>query len=619
MFDSWTKFVYTLSADLPDVLKYARGCFSYNMLTECAKTCERLLSHDHAPEDIEDPSRILLAKCQHQQYRKLQRLLSMRPYMDSEYIDLHKSCYALAGKVLQSLQITSDSYVGDFDEESMKILDITLMDIAREGNESLKKYQYCLLCKQSKCDLQHSHVLPKAILELFTASMSQTVGKKAFRAINIPKKKRFRSYTSKELAFYVFCRNCEGIFNDLGEKGFLKFFKAIYNPEHSDTLEREHKLEYGPWLYHFCVSYLFRGIATGTGIPDHMESSEVYKCFLDCRKFLLGEYIPDSSEIPKVFLLFNPTTVPQKYELEVLNQILLSPSFFFCDSIALEDGSKVQPPVAQFIVAHVGIMNVVVVFGTSKYEHSVLDKYLVSPSGGACIIPRDSERVIPKGLWKAFASLSSDYRKEMQDSFFHKKDKLPRFIQTAEMEKELGAQEAYKIMPAKVKDSLLFADQCESEYLAQLNLLPETFIIKRESSVVSLPPDHHLLLHFNTPSENGQGSSALIGVRAIKGKQRVKPFVIHYQFSPKNVFCVGFYLTQEGAVESIICDSSLDEYPTVRTLVEGVQESVSTSLPIILNAKGFVNMRSLLYHFQHRSVRHLSADCVCMLISYSCQ
>lgn len=564
------------------------------MLTDCVASCQHLISHELTPVDIKDASRVLLAKCQYRQYRKIQRLLSMKPYVDAEYIDQHKSCYTLAGQVVQSLKIASN-----LDDESFKFFDISLMDISREGNESLKKYHYCLLCKRSNCELQHSHVLPKAILQCFAASMGQTVGKKVFKAINFPKKKRFRYFTSKELAFYTFCKDCEKNFNDLGEKGFLNFFKQIYDAENTDTLKRQCKLEYGTWLYHFCISLIFRGIATSTGIPDYMESDEVYQCFVKCRKFLMGEYTVDSPQLPKVFLLFNPTTVPQEYELQVLNQVLLSPGFFFCDSISLADGSTVEPPVAQFMVAHTGILNMLVVF--TEFESVVLDEHKVLPSGGLCIVPHDSDRVLPKGIWKVFSSLSSDFRREMQESFFHKQDKPPIPIQTVETEAELGRQEAFKIASASLKDSHLFADQCEQESPALLNLLPETFIIRKESSVVTLPSDHHLLLHFHTPDENEEGSTALIGVFANKG-QLIKPFAIHYQFSPSNVFCVGFYLSEAGEFEKLICDSSLKEYPTVRLLVEKVQKSLPTSLSVILNAKGFVNMQSLIYHFQHRYV-----------------
>ena len=569
------------------------------MLTECAASCEHLLSHELTPVDIKDASRVLLAKCNYRQYRKIQRLLSMRAYVDPVYIDQHKSCYELAEKVVKFLKLASKKGNGDLDEESLKCLDISLMDISREGNENVKKYRYCLLCKRSNSEIQHSHVLPKAILECFTASMGQTVGKKAFKAINFPMKKRFRYFTSKELAFYTFCKHCEKIFNDEGEKGFLNFFKEIYNSEDTDTLKKEHKLEYGPWLYHFCVSFIFRGIATSTGIPDYMESSEVYQCFLKCRKFLMGDYTLDSPELPQILLLFNPTTVPQEYKLQVLNCVLIAPGFFFCDSVSLANGSIVEPPVAQFMVAHIGIMNMLVVFSKDKSE-SVLDKHKVLPFGGTCIVPHDSERVLPKGMWKMFSSLSADYRRETQESFFHKKDKVPIHIQTVETEAEMIKQEAFKIMSASLKDRHLFADQCEQKSPVILNLLPETFIIAKESSVVSLPPDHHFLLHFHKFDENEQGSTALIGLFTKKG-QPVKPFVIHYQFNLTHGFCVGFYLSESGEVKDLICDTSPEE-ESVRILVERVQKSIPIALPVILNVKGFVNMQSLIYHFQHRYV-----------------
>ncbi len=577
------------------------------MLAECAACCKHLLLSERAATHNKDVCRVFLAKCQFKQYRKMQRLLSMKPHVNAEYISQHKSCYALAGQVVQSLKIVNQ-HGSNLDSESLKFLDIALMDISREGNENLRKYHYCLLCLKSDCELQHSHVIPKAILECFTSSIGETVGKKVFKAINFPMKKRFRYFTSKELAFYTFCKSCENIFNDQGEKGFLNFFKELYSPSDSDILEKHRKLEYGTWFYHFCVSLVFRSIATNSGIPDHMDSSEVYHCFLKCRKFLMGEYTLDSSELPKIFVLFNPTTVPMEHELEVLNQVLISPGFFFCDSISLSDGLEVEPPVAQFMVAHIGILNILVPLIAK--ESAVLGKSKVSPAGGTCTVPCDSDRVLPKGIWKMFGSLSSDYRKQMQESFFHKQDKVPIPIQTVQTEDEMATQEVFKVVSACLKDTHLFADQCQQESLATLNLLPETFIIKRESSVVVLPSDHHLLLHFNTPDGNNQDSTAFVGLFARKG-QSVKPFVIHYQYSPTTVFCVGFYLSQEGEVENVICDSPLGDYPTVRMLIDEVRKSVPRALSVILNSKGFLNMRSLIYNFEHRyEFKIIIANCM---------
>lgn len=523
----------------------------------------------------------------------------MKPFINAEYMQRHTACYGLASKVIQSLELVRHKYASYFDEEASMYLDVTMIDVSREGKENLKKFHCCLLCQTSNCDLQHSHVIPRAILEFFTQSMGQTFGKKSIKTINVPKRKRFQYLSSNELAFYTFCRECEKIFNDQGEKEFLKFFKKIYDPSDTYCLEKEHSLAYGPWLYHFCISLLFRAIATSTGIPDHMESTQVYNFFVQCRKFLLDQSSLDSQDLPEVFLMFNPTTVPQEYQLKVMNQILVAPGFFFCDSVSLLDGTNVEPPVAHFIVAHIGVLNMIAVFNRKDAEMAGLGTYKISPTGGLLKVPHESERVLPKGLWAVFCSQSADFRREMQKSFFHKQDKPPVPIQTASTEAQIGKQEAFKIVAARSKDSQIFADQCEQESLAELNLLPETFIIKQESAVVYLPSDHQILLHYTTFEQDGSGTMALIGIVS-KKQQPIRPFIIHYQFSSTNIFCVGFFLSRAGTVEGIMCDTPLDEYPTVRYLVQKVKDSIPTSLPVILNAKGYINLESLLYHFEHR-------------------
>lgn len=69
------------------------------MLTECVASCEYLISHEHTPADVKDASRILLAKCQHRQYRKLQRLLSMRQYVDADYIAFDSTFLKIGDRV----------------------------------------------------------------------------------------------------------------------------------------------------------------------------------------------------------------------------------------------------------------------------------------------------------------------------------------------------------------------------------------------------------------------------------------------------------------------------------------------------------------------------------------
>ena len=233
-------------------------------------------------------------------------------------------------------------------------------------------------------------------------------------------------------------------------------------------------------------------------------------------------------------------------------------------------------------------------------HNDMLSLYRLSPNGGVCIIPPESERSLPKGLWKMFSVQSSDYRRHMEESFFNKQDRVPLSFQVAETEEKTLQQQAFGILQAKHHDVEVFAKQCEDSSSTVLNLLPAGFIIIKESSVVSLPEDHHLMLHYTTCDDNVQ-TTAFVGICANK-KHNAQPFVIHYQTKPTATFCVGFYLQPTGQVDEIMCTTSLDEYPTTRGLVLRVQKSVATSLPVILNSKGFVNLESLIYHFKHRYI-----------------
>ena len=520
----------------------------------------------------------------------------MRPYQDEEFVKLHDSCYSIARDSIKSME----PYTKDrcFDSEASQFFNIAMTDLAREATEKLAKMQRCLLCLQCPAALQHSHVVPKSVLTFFSDSMGETITKRCLKGINVPMKRRFKYRSPNEFAFFTFCKSCEGVFNEGGEKKFLtNFFLKIYNHKDVDCLKKEYILEYESWLYNFCISTLFRAVGVITGIPSYMESQKVFNFFIKCRKFLLGEIEADSTELPDLYLLFNPTSVPNEYKDRILNQVLICPASFFCDDIKLNDGLKSQPQVAQFLVAHIGIINILVPF---EFPSIDLEQncHKVSPIKGKCIIPKESDRILPKGLWQMFCQQSSDFRRETLKSLFHKKDKEPKAMPTAETEAKMQKLEAVKIVEATEKDQLIFADQCENESKAVLNLLPEQFIIIEEDAVVSMPPNYHLLLHYSTP-DSDDTSVAFIGVL---DKQRVplRPFVIHYQSNLRNVFAAGFFLTPSGQVDDIICDTTLEGYPTVLLLVNRLKDSILSNLPVILQSRGFVNLQSLMYHYKHR-------------------
>lgn len=590
----------SLSTEQPHdvVLKYAVGSFSYGMLNECLRCCA---VRDSFSPVIKNSLTVLKAKCLFRMYRQTQRLLSMRSVFDAEYIRLHDTCYKTALEVIKIIGSAFDKEMIDStDSLSSKYLNISMVDVCREGKENLRSIKRCILCQRSGINLQHSHVIPKAVLELFQSCFGNTVGRKGFQVINFPKRKQFEYFSAKQLAYYAFCQDCEAKFNEEGEKEFLTFIKGFYDVGNVDCLTRQRTIHYGTWFYHFAISLLFRSIVACTGIPDHMDSNALYAFFMQCKRFLVGELRIDSPSLPTVYMICNPTKVPEEYRLEIMNQILVTPGFYFCDSLSLSDGEFTQPPTVQFILAHIGVMNFLTVFTEDQSIINTLSLYKISPDGGISIVPHESERVLPKGLWKMFSINSADYRKHMEESFFNKQDRVPVSFQTAETEETVTRQETFKILEAKYNDVALFAEQCQQSSSAALNVLPSDFIIIKDSSVVSLPADHHLMLHYST-CEDTEQTTAFLGL-CTKKRQSLRPFVIHYQTRPSTTFCTGFYLLPNGEIDELMCNTSLEEYPTVQGLVLSVQKSLGTALPVILNSKGFVNLESLIYHFSHRYV-----------------
>lgn len=180
------------------------------------------------------------------------------------------------------------------DEEGSKYLDLCMMFLISSVN-ALNKCQRCLLClsnlklrkssigaKQYK-GLQHSHVVPKAILEAFSSGLIKTSSRRLFRFCGT-ETILSQLKSPKEGTWFILCSNCEQLFGAFEEQFVNSFFKKIYDVSDPTTPLKAQKIEYGLWLYQFCISIFFRGVAV-LDIPcnDSMKrfqnSEKLYEIF----------------------------------------------------------------------------------------------------------------------------------------------------------------------------------------------------------------------------------------------------------------------------------------------------------------------------------------------------
>ena len=478
------------------------------------------------------------------------------------------------------------------DEEGKEQLDIAMMNVIRGINELNKViHPRCMLCLCSDVKLQKSHVYPKSMLKEFSDSIEEREGGKLFTMINtsgLSPKWMYHYSSPKDVRYFMLCSQCEDVVNRGGEIDFLQsFFLQIYNKSEPSRVMEQTTVTYGPWLYHFCNSLVFRCIASGTGIPELVNKHEIYQLFLACREFLVSGKPSET----KFYLFINPVQVPPKYEHSCLREVLNAPGFFSIQTTDLSDGVLTKPLKAHFAIAHCGIINIIVKFSPAV-DVTVPSNWEVNPQGGEFIIPaeKDREKDIPEGVWSVFQQVSKSCHRHIIESLFRKKDKPP----------EVKASQNFYNPQCPHQEAWSERDILTSEYL-EMNMLPSGFEINYFSGAVILPQGFIVLTHHTFFSSDEAEITLLVG--AIESANETVPFVIFCRFISLGGFFVGFSVKFENDAYQLsnLCETDPEKQPEeVQQGVKDAEKFINDSLPSALTKKGFANLQSLVYNHVYK-------------------
>ena len=572
-------------------------CYKYEFFNECERICH-ILRHESLNDVQNKLLNIFHAKTVFKQYLRENRLyFSNKINLSPKDLHILEDSKHQKAKSIISFLSKEDSF--QTDSELAMIFDMSLMECV-QGKNKLHEVCRCMLCLKHCDKLIQSHIIPRSILGDFRKSVERYNGNKVFQLSSNPMK----YFTDKTLTRNLLCKDCEMVLNVGGEQNFYeKFFQVIYDPSKPECLSLSHEVHYEEWLYHFFIGFIFRGIAAFVGIPNVVNDVELYDLFSICRKFLMKQKLSPLQVPPDLYMFINPTSPPTEQKVEWNHATLLGPATFHTAHCRLSDEPVSHCPKVHFIMVKIGIINVIVKLSPA-FEANLPPTFMITPAGGKFKIPADSERflLLPQGIKDIFEASSREDRKKFQDSIF-RKDKFAPKPSNLDYDLDTQYRESFKLGRALCIDKLELQQKIEKEGCFFLNCLPPYFKLDHASGEVNFPPPFVKILHYHTElPESNFTVTLFIGLKSPPSKTP-EPFVIYYEAIPEQTLFFGYTFNPEDyTVNEYISEIAMQDYPesTAERIRELAKDFIPLLFPSMIERCGFVSMRALLYHYQHK-------------------
>lgn len=568
---SITSFLFVL--DIPH--QYIGECYKIKCFAECLYICEELLRMDG--HSCCDKMLLMKGKSLFHIFMIELTLLKQRKGLLQEKVfrTRHSDCVAKAKQAIDTLGPLFDGGVLQSDSEGCQYLDLTMINYAYETND-LRSCKRCLLCRKV-AKLHRSHIWPRAILQDFNSEVEEPKSKRTFL---ISWKSHERYSSPKEVTFFLFCGSCENLLSGYGESQFIpQFFRKV-----NSIARGNYDIEYGSWLYEFCIGIIFRGLLQPS-ILKFVNGVEIYSMLTICRNFLLELGTSNKSTrnvelLPDVYIILNQMESDDgadKYILRLLNLL----AFYGVEEIDLANGNITRPRSAQYFLAHFGVVNIIMKFKASNYELNPASK--IHSSGGTFFVPDISQHqhLIPPGVWSLFVQLVD--------------------FQTSNDDNPL-CKENVDILDVVDRDlsSMLLQMKLSASFPKLASFLPRGFIIMRSDVEphIELPIGHRILLHyFITFNECQETMFLCIGDDDNRSVR--KPYVIYHYFKAGFQLTTAFFISPNDltAQEFLPETRNIIEVKKI-TAVSQFRHYIHKLLPTILQEKGFHSFRSLLYRVQ---------------------
>lgn len=598
--------------DVSRGLRFAKGCYLYGHYSECVSWCERLTKDLERQED-RNIANNLLGKANFQIYRKIQfqlkKMNQLQLQFSPEYQAQHKRCYEIAKSAIFSLGTALDQNFLDplSKEDERRMLDLALLDYITQARTDPGR---CLLCLQKR-KLCKSHYFPKAVLERFSRGVATPSDLKIFRP---SAEYRGPSKSAKEMVYSMFCTKCENFLSTHGETQFRpQFFSQIYNEADPVQSTAEQEIEYGEWLYQFCLGIIFRGLAISYD-EQFINCDKLYGLFQRCRELLrriTPKEFPHLSSTPpdpiQIAILINPSEAraaeddQYPHMTKVLNSLL---NYIYVQG-PLDSDTISRPHKLHCFLVHFGMINILVPINVAECK-AMSSEHFIDPKGGTYTVPADEDRgkKIPKGMWKSFQcqavisekeviewpeKLAKDIERKEYREPSEALQKLFRFVESNR--KAMKAQGGH-ILPSPIPD-----------VVKVINFLPDQFLVRPsyDPSSVRLPPGHKILVHRNFELSKDIGETLFLAVGSQKPYSREKPYVIYHRYEPGLQLHTGFFVSPMDVVAQ---EFLVDTWPKMLKergeweVIENILSVCHAVLPQVFDEKGIVNCTSLLKRVQ---------------------
>ena len=626
-------YLYSLT-DLKSYIIYAKGYYSLQRWNDCIMMCDKTLKNTDQTSlhgNMISELKLIKGKALYYCFLEKQRQLKLAKLSIDVKKSVYEKVYALNKEVILLFGEALDH--GYLDDEALAMFDRAMMDCIFEAN-MLESCYRCYLCRRNLKDpsqdsskialetqsddkfkaktgsksnrrekLIKSHIIPRAILEEFAGSLNDDSKQVLFSQKSAIAASQKRLISPGELAYYMLCRNCEDVISGCGESQFLpNFFRKIYNKKDDIQSTDEQYIEYGPWLYQFCIGLLFR--ALHWSIDDYVNNKTIYKVLKSCQSQIMS-WVANKpcSDAPDVYIFISSLSVG----LEEIQHGYMN--WFLTGAIGEYFGKDNSFPYsvveATFFIVHIGCINIFLSFQESFPRHKY-NKFCVNPAGGVFWVPKANERrsQLPTTLWSLFRSLS----KSIRDAIWEMSQKLSKSLKNVHFDSDVK-DDTFGIHKAMLADAepimrhLVLDTGTLHKSIKTINLLPPEFSVRpaKNPRKLLLPKGHCLLLHSNYVRGSEEGSSFFVAVGR-SGKYPIdKPYVIWHFYSPgSHVNCGAFF-----SVETLnITNFLVNDDPTLSTHQKGIshvrtaKERMPQILKDLLKEKGFSSMKSLLYRLK---------------------
>ncbi|XP_065906764.1 uncharacterized protein [Dysidea avara] len=641
----------------------ANSYYVLKNFSQCVKLCDEAiklynpLKHDFL---------VLKGKALYFSYVETQRKLNKSMLTEDVKKRLYDDCYSINKQCIQLLGDLYDEGLLQEGEQEFMMLNRAMMDCIFQANQ-LDSCARCYLClnnpqnvffsgstsakkdysnnsKQATTDLgfptsppsdvtfrcdtatdeptKHhskkrklikSHTISKSVLQGLS---TYEVGKDK-RTLYAPgtsiKVAQKRLISPGEMVYYMLCHDCEELLSRHGETQFLPdFIKKIHTGTNKQKIEpKELFIDYGPWLYQFCVGLIFRTMYLDA--KDFVNSTEVMKVLHDCRTYLLSllnHEVDIELHPPLIHIFISPSSVGIEEIGGSYMTVFLQDGFY--SMFGQDDcchGNAVSPT---FFVKKISVVNICVSIAPNSLSQQ-FSQFAINKTGGVYWVPPESKRRenFPAELWSVYQKSSKQVKQIYNPS---------NIIMTASITKEyvLDSRNAKKQNTSSplITDSVHRTLSLKKIDLVSTSVfLPPQFAINHAKRQLILPKGHTVLLHANYIRGHKMGSTFFVAIGNDKVYSPSKPYVLWYFYEPDSIVSGGaFFSLDTLEVKKFLFDDSRlpDRMPRVDFLV--AREKIPSVLKDLVQDKGFSSIQSLLYRVassldKHQSLPHFDTKC----------